>query len=264
MIYYPQRSFICLSLLIFCLSGSYEQKQKLNTNVPKSSNSVIPQISNKESSIQLNYIPKLTWSIPWGNDIKSIPQRPYENMPLSGKFITKSRRMIRPVYSIRLDKNKNLYILFEVPQETEPDERKYRVMRFNSQGNFIDQLDLSVNANSIDRWDIVDFYPDHQNGIYLLEILETNQHKLSHRLRRINSQGKDIWVKQGELNYQKLDFPSFAGKFESLIAPDENSLYLPVRSPKQGLASFDVATGEILAVYNWDEPSDKLTISSAK
>ncbi len=154
--------------------------------------------------------------------------------------------------------------MFDIPQMVQPSERKYRLMRFNSQGHLSHQFDINLDRNNIGRWQIIDFRPDHQGGIYLLEVLETNQQELFHRLRRVDSQGHEIWSKKAPLNYQDLDFDNLAGKFEYLIAPDRNSLYLPTRYPQQGLASFNVSNGEIDSVYKWEESPSQLTITSSQ
>ncbi|MEQ8386720.1 MAG: hypothetical protein RH949_30635 [Coleofasciculus sp. A1-SPW-01] len=256
-------SFICLAFLMLGLSGNCQKES--NSQIPEiRQGEMLPKIdSDEELSMQLKYIPNLIISIPWGNQEHSIPHTAYEKVSLSGMFTGQSKRKIRPVYPIRLDQDENLYLIFDSPQGAAPSERKYRLMRFNNQGNLTDEFDINLNADSIERWQILDFHPDHQGGVYLLEVLGTTQHQLFHRLRRVNSQSQEIWSKKEILNYRDLDFYKLAGKLEYLIAPDRDSLYLPTRYPKQGLASFDVNTGDIISANQWNESASKLTITSS-
>lgn len=210
--------------------------------------------------MQLSYRPFLALTVPWGQGAKSIPPVEYEKVSLSGRFITESKRMMRPVYAIRIDQDGNLYFLYETTQEKKSSMQKYRLMSFNNQGDSINQFDFIVNAQNVGTWRILDFSPDHQNGVYLLEFLETQDGTLTYRLRRLNQQGLELWVRSGSLNHKAVDFSHFEGKFEYLIVPDKNALYLPARYPQRGLAGFDVSTGKMLSVYDWDEPSDKLTM----
>ncbi len=209
--------------------------------------------------MSLTYSPYLAFSVPWGSDAGSIPHIAYETVSLSGMVMPASKRRIRPLYAIRLDQQRNLHVLFDVPQGAAPAERQYRLMRFDNQGNFINQLDISIEAQNIRMWHIVDFQPDHQDGLYLLEVLETNQGEMVHRLRRLNPLGDELWTRTAPLNYRELDFENLAGKFEYLIVPDQDTLFLPTRYPEQGLGRFDVSTGKLISVHKWDGPSTRIT-----
>jgi hypothetical protein len=255
-------SLFCLTGVLFALSSSYQSEQILHSQIMTPVAQIKQQIKHKNSAMTINYNPTLTFSLPWGTDAKSIPHTPFATMSLSGRFTTDPKRYIRPIYPIRIDKQQNLYVMFELPQNSPPQQRKYRIMRFDYQGKLASQFDIGLNANNVGEvWNIADFRPDHHNGIYLLEIVEINN-QFTHRLRRVNEQGKDVWVKTGEFNYRELDFNRLAGKLEYLVTPDENSLYLPVRSPKHGLASFNTQTGQLIASYNWNEEPEQPIIDA--
>jgi hypothetical protein len=212
--------------------------------------------------MKVNYSPKLYISLPWGEGSLSIPHGPYPRLSLSGRFITDSPRMIRPLFGVRIDKKHNLYVLFEIPQGASATDKKYRALCFNENGDFTHQLEFTANTPG-DTWQIVDFAADHQGGLYVLDFFETPQRELRHQLRRINAQGREVWHRVGQADQQRVDFQNFAGWFEYLLVPDENTLLLPTRNPQEGLASFDVNTGEVLTIYRWEEPAGKLVAGSA-
>lgn len=171
-----------------------------------------------------------------------------------------SRRTVRPVFRIRVDDAGRGYLLFDTPQNAASAERRYHLLRFEPDGSFAEQYAFDGNASGVRTWQIMDFAPDHRGGLYLLELLERDSGELLRRLRRLDAQGNEAWAREGDLDLQALDFERLAGKLESVLAPDADSLYLPSRYPHSGLARLDPADGSVATTYSWDEPSDKLTI----
>jgi hypothetical protein len=213
--------------------------------------------------MEINYSPRLLISVPWDDNSQGIPYTPYEKASLSGMFIHGASRLVRPLFGIRIDRDGNGYIAFDVPQMAEPSLRKFRIFVFDKEGRISNSFDLRLDAPNISLWQIIDFRPDHEGGIFLLELLETKQGKLLYRLRRSDGQAKILWEKFGSLSLKSLDFQSLQGRFEEIITPDRYSLFLPARYPQQGLAQFDIVTGELCSLYVFDELYDKLTMDHA-
>lgn len=213
--------------------------------------------------MNLVYRPVLFFSAHWGDSGQEIPHSAYEVAPISGMFTYGARRLVRPLYGIRIDRSGNGYIIFDIPQGADLPTRQATVMVFNQAGQISNRYLLSLNAENFVSWQIVDFCPDHQGGVCLLELLETEQRKFLYRIRRCGVHGNTLWEKYGAPNLQTLDFQHLQGKFQTLIVPDRNALFLPARYPQQGIAHFDLTTGEMLSVYQLDELYDRLTMDHA-
>ncbi|MGA1870235.1 MAG: hypothetical protein ACMUJM_16985 [bacterium] len=208
----------------------------------------------------MNYYCKLILTVPWGSDKESIPAAPVHLAhPIGGSAPT-SKRYIRPHYGVRIDNQGHVYILFPVPQNAEPDERKYRLFQFNHEGSLINSFDLAHGLKKIQIWHIYDFSPDNEGGIYVLEFIQTKKGKQLQRLRKFNAKGKEQWERKGEFSVKKVDFNKFSGKFNRICASDKNTLFLPAQYPHRGMAQLNTSNGKTIKVYEWEEYPERVTI----
>ncbi len=75
-------SVLCLTCLLLGLSRAYQTASNNYTAQIKYTKNL--SIASKELSMEIQYSPDLFISIPWGNQLNSIPHYPYETVSLSG------------------------------------------------------------------------------------------------------------------------------------------------------------------------------------
>lgn len=174
-----------------------------------------------------------------------------------------SKRLVRPVPAVRVDRSGRLAVLAEVPGPEGGPQPAYRLVGVDTTGAVAGWSAVAPDAGYVSGWHVLDFQPDQCGGVYLLEVLQGPSQEFEHRLRRVGPDGDTVWFRRGPLNTRVLDFTELAGKFERLLVPDDDSVYLASRYPVQGLARFDAESGDLVTTYDMEEPHDHLTLDAA-
>lgn len=216
-------------------TGRRPSRESMSSN-PRSPNT--PATSSAAVTVQ---------SLPWGDATGAIPLRPFKRQLPCGRDDLPPGRLERPLFGIRVDNSCRTYAVIPL-SESAPSGRAYRVVVSDDEGHPAATWDMPCGAiegdesraNSVG---LVDFLPDHDGGIYLLEIAETGSRELLHRLRRVGPEGRTHWTRTTPLDYAHLDPERLAGKLERLAAPASDILWLPVCSPTDAIIRLDPATG---------------------
>jgi hypothetical protein len=109
---------------------------------------------------------------------------------------------------------------------------------------------------------VVDFQPDGDGGLHLLEFLEDRGGAWLNRLRHVDATGATTWSRQGALDFQRTDPRRLVGVYTRLHRTRE-SLWLVPKATTAGLADIDPADGRTLAVVPLDADLANLVISAA-
>ncbi|MGH2691430.1 MAG: hypothetical protein ACRDHM_02900, partial [Actinomycetota bacterium] len=169
-------------------------------------------------------------------------------------------RLVRPVFKVAVDRHGAFFVLAELPEPARRPYRQLRLLRADSHGVLTGITGLTVEEPEVIAWQVTEFTPDHRGGVYLLEALQRRDQEVDLRLRRVSEGGATRWVRQLRHDSRSLDYESLTGRFEDVLAPDGESVYLPSRYPVPGLVRLDPDTGGLVAGYDFGEPHDRLAI----
>ena len=186
-------------------------------------------------------------SLPWGNAAGAIPLRTFRRHLSCGRDDLPPSRLERPLFGVRVDNSCRTCALVPL-SESATTGYAYRAVVSDDEGHPATTWEIPGGAFEGDESrangvGLVDFQPDHDGGIYLLEIAETGTRELLHRLRRVGKDGRTQWTRTTPLDYAHLDPERLAGKLERLAAPASDILWLPVCSPADAIIRLDPATG---------------------
>ncbi|NMO55372.1 hypothetical protein HH310_29840 [Actinoplanes sp. TBRC 11911] len=190
-------------------------------------------------------------SVGWGDGPEQVPER-LVAMPSFGAGGT---RRLRPVFALRAEPGEGMLVL----ADTQAGQGTRRFLRQHDGRST--WLDLSPDLDEIVGWRVVDFLPDGQGGLFLLELLEHGGGQWMNRVRHVDGAGDMIWSTTGPFDVQATDLTHLRGVITRLQKPAGGPLWVVPRATSAGLLALDPDTGWNLAIPRLDADIANLIIT---
>jgi hypothetical protein len=156
----------------------------------------------------------------------------------------------RPVFPPRIGADGTLAVLADAKADVQ-------TSRFLIGGR---TLTVGADAEAAGRH-VIDFQPDGDGGLHLLEFLEDTDGAWLNRLRHVDSTGATTWSRQGAMDFRDTDPLRLAGVYTRLHRTPEK-LWLVPKATTAGLAAIGPADGRTLAVAPLDVDIANLVVSA--
>lgn len=188
----------------------------------------------------------------WGEGQEEIPLQ-WVTKPFYGGSLP---RPLRPVFALRPAAENDLLIMASLEDEPTPSRRFVR--RYRGRTSW---LTVSPDTDRPVGWHVVDFQPDGQGGIHLLEFIGPGGRRPTNRVRHVDGSGATTWSRTGSVSPQVTDPTHLAGLFSQLQRPAGAPLWVIPRQTSAGMLALDPETGDIEAVPALDADISNLVIT---
>ncbi|MRW92209.1 hypothetical protein GJ699_19630 [Duganella sp. FT80W] len=192
-------------------------------------------------------------SILWDQMGQMYPCGPYQKRVARSALTVSEAKMERPLYALRVDPAGGVTLMYH----TSADASTVGFSVFDPQGK------LAQRYGDIAAAGVQDFQPDHEGGVYLLDIITANDGQRLQRLSRIGVDGSLRWSMRHPMNPHRTELATLSGQFTRLCSPDRDQLYLLCSGPDIAIGKIDPESGALLSEYRWDDLSDTAIIDRA-
>jgi hypothetical protein len=187
----------------------------------------------------------------WGEGREEVPLEWVTKPSFGGR----TPRPLRPVFAFRPDADG---LLMMASLEDKPTPSRRFVRRHGGRANW---LTVSADTDEPVRWYVLDFQPDGQDGIHLLEFIEPGDGRPMNRVRRVDGRGDTTWSRTGPAGPQGTDPAELGGLLSHLQRPTGGPLWVIPRKTSAGLLALDPKTGAAEAVPALDADFSNLVIT---
>ncbi|MCW2903491.1 MAG: hypothetical protein JWO67_5756 [Streptosporangiaceae bacterium] len=168
-------------------------------------------------------------------------------------------RPLRPIFRPRAGAGGELAVLADVDDDLEDRRFLHRPAGRRARA-------LMVTADTTVRlagWRVVDFHPDGEGGLHLLEFLDDADGGWLNRLRHVDAAGATTWSRQGKVDFHHTEPDGLVGVYTGLHRTGDGRLWLVPRATTAGLLAIDPATGRTLSAARLDADIANLVISAS-